>query len=578
MLPGDAGRGLRSSTDMWVLGITGSHNAAAALVRDGRVVVAVQAERLTRQKRQQMRLDQLGSISVELIRYCLDYAGIELGDVERIATCTPWSMVHASFEPEVLQQLTGGDGSAPAYVSVPHHLAHAEYVLHYSRLDPGLILICDGSGTWTERRAALDIQEIEDDAFEEVFLGDEGPAKESISAYRFEEGGLRTIFRVSSRRSTATPEGSWLDSFGHLWRWVARYCHGSVHDAGKVMGLAAYGDPNACRDLRYLSIANGRIELAYAPLLERFREPNPKNRDPLEDAQYPDLAAHLQKTTEDFLARLVRHLQTRFPTDRLYYSGGVALNSIANDHLIRTLGLDLHVNGSCEDNGTAIGAALAAWHQLTGERVPEEVTEYYGRAYSAEEIAAGLREAGLEGRTYESDDVLQATVRAIAEGRVVGWFQGRSEFGPRALGNRSILADPRRSEMKDVLNSRVKFREGFRPFAPAVLEERAEELFDLGGGNSPLMLRIAPVRVRSLPAITHHDGTARVQTVNARQNPRLYRLIERFEAETGVPVVVNTSFNVAGEPIVETPRDAIRTFLHSGMDTLVLGDTFVQKE
>ena len=209
--------------------------------------------------------------------------------------------------------------------------------------------------------------------------------------------------------------------------------------------------------------------------------------------------------------------------------------------------------------------------------MPEEVTEYYGRTYSSDEITAALQDYSGKIRRLARRDLIQYVSRAIASGAIVGWFQGRSEFGPRALGNRSILADPRSDRMQDHLNRRVKGREAFRPYAPAVVEERAAEFFDLDG-PTPVMLRVVGVRsASSLPAVTHVDGTARVQTVNRRQNEIFHELLMGFGELTGVPVLLNTSFNVAGEPIVETPADALRTFTASEMDLLVLGDFVVHR-
>jgi carbamoyltransferase len=556
---------------MWILGLAGSHNSGAALIRDGKVVVAIQTERLTRVKRQSITLDRMGSHAGEVIRYCLRYAGIDLPDLDAIATSTPWEGVHPRFA-------TLGDSRAPAalrFITAPHHLAHAEYALHYSPMEPSLILVCDGSGTFESQRPELDIQEEEWSPIKHVREG----GKESISAYVFDGEALKLVYRaaygpvIHSYSDAEDPRRPrWLESLGHLWEWAADYCHGSSFEAGKVMGLAPFGDPEVHRALHTISIGSrGEAQFRLADLLSRFRSGNLSASDISGVRHYEDLAAHVQRCTNDFLVELIRFLQTRHNTRRLCYSGGVALNSIANEHIRSTLGLELHMNGSCEDNGTAIGAALAAWHSLTGKRVPEEVTDFYGRDYSAADVEESL--AGYQGKVEKMhrEPLLRRVAAALASGSIVGWFQGRSEFGPRALGNRSILADPRNERMQDILNRRVKHRESFRPYAPAVVEERASEFFELAG-PSPVMLRVVKVRTKALPAVTHVDGTARVQTVSRRQNEIFYDLLTAFGRETGFPVVLNTSFNMAGEPIVETPRDAIRTFAATGIDLLALGD------
>lgn len=560
---------------MWVLGISGSHNSAAALIKDGKVVVAVQTERLLRVKRQAISLDHMSASAGQIIAYCLRYAGIDLPDLAAIATCTPTEVINPRF---AFQDASPSlERALPPFIRTPHHLAHAEYALHYSPQDPCLVLVCDGSGTYESQRARLDIQEQEQDAVK--YLQDGG--KESISAYRFDGSNLRLVYRLAGgeERDRAAAEAvfpghplQWLVSLGHVWEWAALYCHGSRNEAGKVMGLAPFGDPRAHADLRTISInETGKVRIDLAELFRRFRSPNLSASDITGNKHYEDIAAHVQHVTNDFIVALVRFLRARHDTRSVCYSGGVALNSITNEHLRSSLGLDLHMNGSCEDNGTAIGAALAAYHVLTGRRVPEEVTDYLGRRYSTEEIEESLRGYTGEVTRLPREDLLQTTARALASGKVVAWFQGRSEFGPRALGNRSILADPRDARMQDHLNRSVKHREAFRPYAPAVTEERAAELFALEG-PSPVMLRVVPVSVGFLPAISHVDGTARVQTVNRRQNPIFYDLLKAFEAETGVPVILNTSFNVAGEPIVESPPDALRTFIAAGMDLLVMED------
>jgi carbamoyltransferase len=565
---------------MWILGIAGSHNSAAALLKDGEVVVAIQAERLTRRKRQTLRLDRMTGHAGAIIQYCLAHAGIDLPNLEAIATCTPWDVTRPRF---VLRSgASPAAASLPRFLTVPHHLAHAEYALHYSPLEPCLVLVCDGSGTRESQRGCLDLAERNGDLVQ--YVQEQG--KESISAYRFDGANLELVYRIAygpvdDRASVAVAAGSrrprWLASLGHLWEWAALYCHGSSHEAGKVMGLAPFGDPGTHADLETLAMrTDGEMRIDLPALFQRFRSPNSAAADVTGERHYEDLAAHVQHVTNRFLVELVRFLQSRYGTGALCYSGGVALNSTTNEYLRRKLDLTLHMNGSCEDNGTAIGAALAAHHSLTGRRVPEEVTDYYGREYSEEEIHDSFRGCPGRVRILSRAELLDCASRALASGAVVGWFQGRSEFGPRALGNRSILADPRSEHIQGFLNRRVKRREAFRPYAPAVLEERADEFFEVDR-PSPVMLRVVPVRGPALPAVTHVDGTARVQTVHRRQNELFYDLLKAFGGLTGVPVLLNTSFNVAGEPIVETPDDALRTFVQSDMDLLVAGNVVIDR-
>lgn len=554
---------------MWIVGISGSHNGAVALIHDGKVIAAVQAERLMRIKRHLIRLDRIGTEVRQLVRYCLDRAGIEPNAIDVIATSSPWTAAFPRLcPPEVWFGATAD--RLPRSLTVPHHLAHAEYALHYSPLDPSLVLVLDGSGTRESQRQQLDLQECARDPIRHL----EGVAKESISAYSFDGRELSLVYRFAGGASKLEIAGdrghAYLNSLGDLWRWAAYYCCGDMNEAGKVMGLAPYGDPCRLNGLRYLEFdeRSGAVHISFDQLA-RLTRPNVSRHDVTGDSHYEDLAAHLQAATSDFLVRLVRFLDLRFPASRLCYAGGVALNGIANERLIRATGSRVHMNGSCEDNGTAIGAALAAYHHLTGRRVAEEVAEHYGRTYSDDEIVAALAARGIVSRPLARREVLESAARSLAEGGVVAWFQGRSEFGPRALGNRSILADPRDSRMRDKLNLKIKIRERYRPYAPAVIEDRAGEFFDLEGA-SPSMLRVVPVKTNTLPAITHVDGSARVQTVSRRDNPMFYDLIRAFDAITGVPVLLNTSFNRGGHPLVESPEDAVDAFLTMKMDMLIL--------
>jgi carbamoyltransferase len=556
---------------LWIVGIAGSHNGAVSLIRDGRVIAAVQAERIARVKRQLIRLDRIGSDVIELISYCLNQAGIGPEAIDVIATSSPWVAALPRFRsPAVWFGLP--DDRAPPFITVPHHLAHAEYVLHYSPLDPALVLVLDGSGTRESQRAQLDLKERERRSIKHL----DGIAKESISAYSFDGRELSLIYRFAGDVSNIDLPGvagrPYLHSLGHLWRWAAHYCCGDINDAGKVMGLAPYGNPANLDGLRYLDFdeRSGAVRVSFKELAQ-LTKPNLLRRDVTGEAHYENIAAHIQATTNDFLLKLVRFLDGLWPVKHLCYSGGVALNGIANEQIIRATPHSVHMNGSCEDNGTAIGAALAVHHYVTGHRVVEDVAEHYGRCYSEKEITNALAVRGITSHRRTRPEVLDIAAHALAGGAIVAWFQGRSEFGPRALGNRSILADPRDPAIRDVLNFKVKIRERYRPYAPAALEERAHEFFDIEG-TSPSMLRVVPVKTGSLPGITHVDGSARLQTVSRCDNPMFYDLINAFGEITGLPVLLNTSFNRVGEPIVESPQDAVDAFRVMKIDMMIIHD------
>jgi carbamoyltransferase len=306
-----------------------------------------------------------------------------------------------------------------------------------------------------------------------------------------------------------------------------------------------------------------------------------------ENQHYADIAASIQVATEEILLKMANHLHRETGLKKLCMAGGVALNSVANGRILRETPFEeIYVQPSAGDGGGAMGAALWAYHMVVG-RPRKFVLEhaYWGKEYSRGKIETFLRENNIPyGRIEDDDKLIDHVVEILQAGKVVGWFQGRFEWGPRALGNRSIIADPRRPDMKDIVNTKIKFREPFRPFAPSVLEERSDLFFELPepGRHFPARFMLYVVDVKEdkremLPAITHVDGTGRLQTVNRATNRRYYQLIEQFGEATGVPVILNTSFNLKGEPIVNTPEEAFSTFHRSGMDVLVLDHCLITK-
>ena len=302
--------------------------------------------------------------------------------------------------------------------------------------------------------------------------------------------------------------------------------------------------------------------------------------------RYADIAASIQAVVEEIILKMARYLKSQTDSKNLCLAGGVALNSVANGRILRETDFEeIYVQPAAGDGGGSLGAALYAWHGGLGksDRFVMDHT-YWGKEYTAAEIKSSLDEAGLSAHEFNSEDELvRESVDRLTSGKVIGWFQGKFEWGPRALGNRSILADPRRAEMKDVVNTKIKFREPFRPFAPAVSQEAARDYFDIpettNGMPERFMLLVVPVleaRSEQIPAV-NHLGTARVQVVHHETNPLYSDLIGTFGDETGTPILMNTSFNVRGEPIVSSPYDAIRTFGNSGIDTLVVGNFLIDK-
>jgi carbamoyltransferase len=582
-----------------VLGLSAYHaDASAAAVADGRFVAGVEEERFR-------RIKHWAGFPERALRFCLDELGGDLGAIAALAVARqprayflrkaalalahPRSLGRALGRVRNLRQVASVEervaaalgAAAPPLHPVEHHLAHVASAFFCSPFEEALCLTVDGFGDFVSTMLAVG----------------RGSSVEVLDRVCFPH------------------------SLGIFYTAVTQYLGFlAFGDEYKVMGLAAYGEPSFADrlgrlvpaqpdgtfrlDLRFFRHLSHGVDMTWedgAPEQGRLFTPalaellGPARRPDEELTQrHKDLAASLQKVYEERFFALVRALQRRAGLKRLALAGGCAMNSLANGRLLeRTDVEDVWIQAAAGDAGTSLGAALWVHHRVLGAPRNGFVMEHcsWGPAYGEEEVrkalAAGI--PGSEGRdglwgevrveTLRDEDRLAAeTAAAIARGDVVGWYQGRSEWGPRALGNRSILADPRRGDMKDVLNLKIKRRESFRPFAPSVLEERTGEWFTCSYPD-PFMIKVYPIRpeVRPLvPAVTHVDGTGRLQTVSRRANPRYWKLIRAFEEQTGVPMVLNTSFN-ENEPIVNTPAEALDCFLRTRMDRLVLGDVVVRR-
>ena len=563
---------------MYLLGFNGYvFNAAAWLIRDGEVIAAAQEERFDRQKHS-------GAFPEHAIRYCLEEAGIGIDDVAHVGFhWQPFHQIHRRIAqivrhlPDSLRYYDSHAGRWSNMVLVPRDLArrfpsrggrpkyafhrtrhphcHAASAFYLSPFERAAVLTVDGSG--------------------EIASGTMGTAAGN---------------RVRLHREVRFPH-----SLGYLYVALTHYL-GFIPDSDeyKVMALASFGEPTyekAFRrlvelrpdgtyrlDLRYFNFQRGIRDPWVSPRFVDEFGPVRRRGEPLEQRQ-KDIARALQKTLEETILHMVRHLHAETRERHLCYAGGTALNSVLNTRLLEETPFeDIFIQPAANDVGTGAGSALSIWHEVLGKpRGAPMQHAFYGPSFGPERCRAALEAAGLPYVELSEPDLVRRTAALIEDGRVVGWFQGRMEIGPRALGGRSILADPRRADMKDILNERVKHREPFRPFAPSVLEERAADWFDWDR-PSPFMLYVVPIRPDRrdrIPAVAHVDGTARLQTVDRTSNPRYRALIEAFFERTGVPLVVNTSFNVMGEPIVCTPEEAVACFRSTGIDALVLGDFLV---
>jgi carbamoyltransferase len=592
---------------MRILGVSAFyHDSAAALVVDGNIAAAAQEERFTRKKHD-------AGFPENAIRYCLDHAGITLADVDFVVfydkpflkferlletylafapkgfqsfkTAIPIWLKEKLFQKDLLRKqfqafYTDFDWQEKLLFA-EHHQSHAASAFFPSPFEDALVLTMDGVGEWATTSVGIGHGNKLDMVKEIHFPHSLGLLYSAFTYY--------TGFRVNS----------------------GEY---------KVMGLAPYGEPKF-KDLimnKLLDVKDDgsfRLDQSYFDYCAGLRMTNAKfddlfggparTPDELLTQRHMDLAASVQAVTEEVVLRLTRSLAKETGQKNLCLAGGVALNCVANGKVLRDGAFEnIWVQPAAGDAGGALGAALAA-HYLFQDQ-PRHVTNgdamqgaYLGPAYEQDDIETRLTNIGGEFRTLGDEELIDSTAAALQDGKAVGWFQGRMEFGPRALGGRSILGDPRSAEMQKTLNLRVKYRESFRPFAPSVLREDVGQWFEMDA-DSPYMLMVADVvenrRLQmtadedalfgieklnvprsDIPAVTHVDYSARIQTVHSETNPHYHALLTRFKQRTGCPVLVNTSFNVRGEPIVCTPEDAFRCFMGSDIEVLVVGNAILLK-
>lgn len=557
---------------IYVLGVGLSHNGSACLIRDGHIHVAIEKERLTRVKND-------GHNDTAAVQYCLDAAGIRLGDVDVIVQNANFSMLQSGNDWFDGPRLYAAD--APL-VTISHHLAHAYSAVGTAPFDEGSVFVLDGSGSSyddaLDRTDATSSEIVAEPELRHVYF-------EKDSYYAFDHGELVTIYKdfspwgFSLKRLALASNGT-LHSVGGIYSGVSLYIFGGMFDAGKVMGLAPYGRPDVFRAPLF-ELRDGRVFVNF-DVLRPFRRRARSRRDFVERFQeYADLAWWIQKETERAVLYVLNDRYERHPSGSLAYAGGVALNAVLNSRIAAETGFRrLYVQPAAQDNGLAIGCAYYGWMKILGrERPIHDGRMWFGRTYQTDEIAQTLARYDAQIEFTRDTQFVNSAAKTLADGGIVAWFQSNSEFGPRALGHRSILAHPGKKSTRDFINERIKLREEFRPFAPAVLQEDAASYFD-GGEDSPYMLRIAPVRSEKrglLEAVTHVDGSARIQTVTRELNGVFHDLLSAFKNLTGLPVLLNTSLNERGMPIVETPEQAVQFFLDRPFDLLVIEDIVVAK-
>ncbi|OGY27618.1 MAG: hypothetical protein A2802_01285 [Candidatus Woykebacteria bacterium RIFCSPHIGHO2_01_FULL_43_29] len=591
---------------MYILGLSFFyHEAAAALIKDGELVAASAEERFSRKKHD-------SSYPELAIKFCLEQAGISEKDLDYVVfyekpflkferlfltSLATYPDSYRLFRESMLSFLPEKlwvtsiirdklDINRGKILTVPHHISHAASSYYCSPFEEAAVLTLDGVGEW------------------------------SCGSY-----GIGTLNKLRISKEIRFPH-----SIGLLYSAFTAFLGFEVNDGEyKVMGMAPYGTPKYADkvyqlmkvnsdgsiklNMKYFRFHNSPDQNVTSNFTELFGEPRdkdlhfftpasgypsyfgdkPSNYEEIAklNQHYADIAASLQLVTEEIILKMVDHVHTKTKQENLVIAGGVGLNSVANGRVVRESKFrHVYIQPAAGDDGAALGAALYVYHHILGNKRKFVMTHaYYGKDFSEKEIKSFLDSKKIKYRFVEDKDKLASFVAdALSKKEVVGLYQGRFEWGPRALGNRSIIADPRSEEMKEIVNTKIKFREPYRPFAPAVLEEKANEYFELKDANSnylaKFMLMVCPVKEdkkKLIPAVTHVDGSARLQTVDKDTNPLYRKIIEKFEEKTGVAVIMNTSFNLKGEPIVTTPENAYNTFMKSGLDYLVMERFVISK-
>ena len=551
------------------MGLCYSHDASVCLLKNWIPLVAIQKERITRKKHD----GAINNINLDdCIKYCLETAWIELSDISLFIENSP-TILYCKEKDAVLwldRRRMLNNVSQDKIIQISHHLAHAFAVYGSSPFNESAVMIIDWQWNYYE-----DITE--DLKWAEIFPKDrELSYIERESFYEFTWNNYKVLRKNLSTIHKSFTKICWL---GHMYETVSSYTFKSRHDAGKLMWLAPYGE-----DAYKFDIINvlSSWEITYnSDWIKSFTTPN-INWALLEVNwnEYRNLAYKTQSELEKGIMFLTKRLREHTKINNLCYSGWVSLNCSSNN-LITFDGWfkNIFITPAASDAGISLWCAYYGYLYILKEpKKTYNYSDYLWKEYNDESMINALTTYKDKVRYKQSSDIYTETAKLVADNKIIWWFQWKSEFWPRALWDRSIIADPRDKDMPDKLNKQVKFREAFRPFAPSVLEEFSDQFFDIN--NSPYMLLTAQVKKEKekiIPAVTHIDGTSRIQTVNQEQNIKYYKVIEAFHKLTWIPLVVNTSFNIKNEPIVETPEDAIRCFLSTEIDYLVMGDYIVEK-
>ncbi|MFM2367719.1 MAG: hypothetical protein RL619_9 [Bacteroidota bacterium] len=562
---------------IYIIGTGLSHNGSAVLLKDGQVCVAIEKERLSRIKHD-------GGNDTLAIQYCLDAEGIELSEISLVVQS-------ANFDIPNRNQFRGkrifSESNSPKIITISHHLAHAYSAIGTSPFSECAIMVIDGCGSPLDQHLSLHPEEKAN--ISSHFVSENQMLCEKDSFYHFRENKLFPLFKDFSKmdglKNSFLSMPTTKHSIGGFYAAVSKYVFGDTDDVGKLMGLAPFGKSNKFNFDAFEFVS----ECLYVKDNWKNNFTNPsKGYEYFTEhfSYYADIARWAQEQVEKAVITCLNFRIKRFPHENLCYTGGVALNAVANAKLQDQLPANtIFFEPAAGDNGLALGCAFYGWiNYLKKPKVAHDGNTCFGKQYCQQEIDLTVKNEINQNFNQKffsnEEELIDYCAEKLNSGKTIAWFQSGSEFGPRSLGRRSILAHPGIQNMQNHINKNIKFREDFRPFAPAVLKDKVTEYFEVGR-NSPYMILVDKTRpkyLKKLLNVTHCDGTARVQTVEEKWNSRFAKLIAQFYKHSGIAVLLNTSFNKKGMPIVETPLQAIQLFKETALDILVLENTVIEKQ
>lgn len=567
------------SKPIYILGTGLSHDGSSCLMKDGRIVVAIEKERITRKKHDGYN-DNL------TIQYCLDAEGITFDDITLVVEKNTVNLAHDT-EGEELKKGRIIPSHIPK-VTISHHIAHAYSAIGTSPFNEMGIVVMDGRGASLDN--CIDVpKEVLPVEIQELSGEQQCDYFEKESYYFYENNKLTPVlkdfsnYQILDRDDFPFAPNDIEHSIAELYGGASQYVFGRDFTEGKLMGLAPYGRKDVFKERLY-HLRDNRAFINYEAMKGIDPKKSAKYQNFWNDFQYyADIARWVQEETERAINYIFNSYYSLRPHKNVAYAGGLALNAVSNGKLVKETKFEnFYFQPAAGDNGLAIGCCYYGWIEvLHKEKVPHNDSCYFGKIYKDKEIKESLVCFENDINYEMQEDYIEKTAQLLADGKVIAWYQEGSEFGPRALGHRSILADPRRKEMRDYINHEIKNREEFRPFAPSVLLEDVGKYFELDFETSPYMILVGKTKaewIDKIPSVVHEDYSSRIQTVSEKITPKYYNLIQTFKQLTGVSILLNTSFNNREMPITETPSEAIRFFIESKIDVLVLQNYIITRK